>query len=71
VKCDYKRGTLPMCGSAAFNLKSEGIDQGGLCDRHYWQVRWQRAIADKEAMRVELEVLRASRLPSNDGKTES
>jgi hypothetical protein len=25
------------CGSRAFNLASEGIDQGNLCDRHYWQ----------------------------------
>lgn len=27
-----------ICGSHAFNLRAEGIDQGELCDRHYWQV---------------------------------
>lgn len=25
------------CGSYAFNLQKEGIDQGNLCDVHYWQ----------------------------------
>jgi hypothetical protein len=30
------------CGSYAFNLWSEGIDQGSLCDVHYWQQKAQR-----------------------------
>jgi hypothetical protein len=30
------------CGSYAFNLWSEGIDQGDLCDVHYWQQKAQR-----------------------------
>jgi hypothetical protein len=25
------------CGSYAFNLYKEGIDQGDLCDVHYWK----------------------------------
>ena len=33
------------CGSHAFNLYKEGIDQGGLCDVHYWQGRAHRAEA--------------------------
>ncbi len=33
------------CGSYAFNLYKEGIDQGGLCDVHYWQGRAHRAEA--------------------------
>jgi hypothetical protein len=33
------------CGSHAFNLYAEGIDQGGLCDVHYWQGRAHRAEA--------------------------
>ena len=33
------------CGSYAFNLYAEGIDQGGFCDVHYWQGRAQRAEA--------------------------
>lgn len=33
MKCCEKKG----CGSFALNLHQEGIDQGALCDRHYWQ----------------------------------
>jgi hypothetical protein len=33
------------CGSHAFNLYAEGIDQGGFCDVHYWQGRAIRAEA--------------------------
>ena len=33
------------CGSMAFNLAQEGIDQGDLCDSHYWQDRAERAFA--------------------------
>ena len=33
------------CGSHAFNLYTEEIDQGGLCDVHYWQGRAHRAEA--------------------------
>jgi hypothetical protein len=33
------------CGSYAFNLYAEGIDQGGFCDVHYWQDRAHRAEA--------------------------
>jgi hypothetical protein len=33
------------CGSYAFNLWKDGIEQGDLCDVHYWQDRAQRAEA--------------------------
>jgi hypothetical protein len=36
------------CGSHAFNLYAEGIDQGGFCDVHYWQGRAHRAEAQPE-----------------------
>lgn len=36
------------CGSHAFNLHSEAIDQGGFCDVHYWQGRAHRAEAQPE-----------------------
>lgn len=29
------------CGSYAFNLYKDGIDQGSLCDVHYWQTKAQ------------------------------
>jgi len=40
------------CGSHAFNLYKDDIDQGELCDVHYWQTKAQpddffRMIADK------------------------
>ena len=33
------------CGSHAFNLYADEIDQGGFCDVHYWQGRAHRAEA--------------------------
>ena len=36
------------CGSYAFNLYKEDIDQGDLCDVHYWQDRAQKAEAKQE-----------------------
>lgn len=26
-----------ICGSHAFNMALEGVNQGAFCDRHYWQ----------------------------------
>ena len=37
--------TCIKCGSHAFNLYAEEIDQGGFCDVHYWQGRAHRAEA--------------------------
>jgi hypothetical protein len=37
--------TCIKCGSHAFNLYADGIDQGGFCDVHYWQGRAHRAEA--------------------------
>jgi hypothetical protein len=37
--------TCIKCGSHAFNLYAEEINQGGLCDVHYWQGRAHRAKA--------------------------
>jgi hypothetical protein len=35
------------CGSYAFNLYNEGINQGKYCDRHYWQDQAKKARADE------------------------
>ena len=35
------------CSSYAFNLYKEDIDQGDLCDVHYWQDQAQKARADE------------------------
>ena len=36
------------CGSYAFNLHKDNIDQGSLCDVHYWQGRAHRAEAQPD-----------------------
>ena len=38
--------TFHTCGSYAFNLHAEGIDQGEFCDVHYWQDRAEKAEKD-------------------------
>lgn len=35
------------CGSYAFNLEKDGIEQGDLCDVHYWQDQAKKARADE------------------------
>ena len=38
------------CGSYAFNLEKDDIDQGDLCDVHYWQKRALEAVnTEREA----------------------
>jgi len=36
MRCKHEKNGY-RCGSYAFNLYKEGIDQGELCDVHYWQ----------------------------------
>ena len=40
-RCLYKCGDW-NCGSYQFNLYKDAIDQGELCDVHYWQTKAQR-----------------------------
>jgi len=40
-RCVYKCGAW-NCGSYQFNLYKDDIDQGDLCDVHYWQTKAQR-----------------------------
>jgi hypothetical protein len=47
------KGRCIKCGSYAFNLYKEGVDQGGLCDVHYWQDRAHKAEAQPEQEPVE------------------
>jgi ferredoxin len=46
TRCTFKQGDF-NCGSYAFNLYKEDIDQGDYCDRHYWQEQVQKARADE------------------------
>ena len=45
-RCTFQQGKF-NCGSYAFNLYKEGIEQGDLCDVHYWQDQAQKARADE------------------------
>ena len=41
-RCKHIEKSGFNCGSYAFNLYKDGIDQGNLCDVHYWQAKAQR-----------------------------
>ena len=45
-RCKFKQGKF-NCGSYAFNLYKEGIDQGDYCDHHYWQDQAMKARAEE------------------------
>lgn len=47
TRCKFKQGQF-NCGSYAFNLYKEGIDQSDYCDHHYWQDQAMKARADQE-----------------------
>ena len=46
TSCTFKQGQW-NCGSYQFNLFKYDIDQGDLCDVHYWQDQAQKARADE------------------------
>ena len=46
TRCTFKQGQY-NCGSYAFNLWKESIEQGEYCDHHYWQDQAQKARADE------------------------
>jgi hypothetical protein len=45
-RCKFKQG-LWNCGSHAFSLYKENIEQGDYCDHHYWEDRAVKAAADE------------------------
>ena len=53
MRCAFKQGQY-NCGSYAFNLYKEDINQGDLCDRHYWQDQAQKARADEREACIKL-----------------
>ena len=55
TRCKFKQGNF-NCGSYAFNLYKEDIDQGDYCDHHYWQDQAMKARVDeREACAVLVE----------------
>ena len=54
-RCKHVRQDGFNCGSYAFNLYKDDIDQGDLCDVHYWQAKAQRTwvgLTDEDAEEV-------------------
>ena len=58
------------CGSYAFNLHKDNIDQGSLCDVHYWQGKAHRAEAQPQQEPVAWQFMNGStfrkRRPDDD-----
>ena len=53
TSCTFKQGQW-NCGSYQFNLYKYDIDQGDLCDVHYWQDQTQKARADEREAILDL-----------------
>ena len=54
-RCKHIEKSGFNCGSYAFNLYKDGIDQGNLCDVHYWQAKAQRTwvgLTDDEVYKI-------------------
>ena len=51
-RCTFKQG-LFNCGSYAFNLYKENIEQGDYCDQHYWEDRAMKAEALVDTARAD------------------
>ena len=65
------------CSSYAFNLEKDDIEQGDLCDVHYWQAQAQKAVeAERQAFieKIQAEIDHAAindtRLAPSFGKRE-
>jgi len=60
-RCKHVRQDGFNCGSYAFNLYKDDIDQGDLCDVHYWQAKAQRTwvgLTNEERMDILLNLHR-------------
>lgn len=45
-RCTFKQGIF-NCGSYAFSLYKENIEQGDYCDHHYWENQAKKAAAQE------------------------
>ena len=52
-QCKFTNAKGYRCGSYAFNMYKEQIDQGDRCDHHYWQDRAVKAEALVDAARAD------------------
>jgi hypothetical protein len=54
-RCKHVEQNGFNCGSYAFNLYKDDINQGNLCDVHYWQEKAQRTwvgLTDDEVYKI-------------------
>jgi hypothetical protein len=57
--CKFTNANGYRCGSYAFNLYKEQIDQGDRCDHHYWREQAMKAVAhERDAIMKSIEELR-------------
>jgi len=57
-RCKHVKEDGFNCGSYAFNLYKDDIDQGDLCDVHYWQAKAQRTwvgLTDEEMLECNMD----------------
>ena len=55
-RCTFKNtpGKKWHCGSYAFNLLRDGIEQGPYCDTHYWQDKAEKAALEEREQCAQL-----------------
>jgi hypothetical protein len=57
--CRHKKaGGFHICASRQFNLWKQDIDQGDMCDVHYWQVESERIASIVKDQQVTIELLK-------------
>ncbi len=61
-----KRCAKQGCGSYAFNLHQDGIDQVDLCDVHYWQSHSERLQAELARVKAERDALKVEVINRGD-----
>lgn len=57
MTCAWKLSERRSCGSMAFNLHQDDIDQGALCDVHYWESIAHRFEMEAERLRDLMEAV--------------
>ena len=57
-RCKFKLSEDSNCGSYQFNLHQQGIEQGTLCDVHYWQARVAELEGQLEGAGARIETMR-------------
>lgn len=66
MRCQHKEADgFHVCGSYAFNLHRDGIDQGNLCDVHYWEAKYELVKVERDAALMDARRYHWLRLTTN------